>query len=261
MHENTFGRANEWLSHLHMSTFTIFLGLGLIVLVYYFIYALEKKRNYSRELTNKFLIFFALALGITYIFALFFDALFHYFESGSFEGGITYIAGFFGGVLAFTLLIYFFMKDERVNILSILNVIIPGVILAHAIGRLGCFSVGCCYGDATDSIFGVYFPEGTNPYADGIRVPIHPTQLYEAFFLFGLFFVLKIKFFKNNEFSYYLIFYAIFRFVLEVFYRADNRGTMFGIAPSIILSVIMFMIGVVILVYTKFYNKEEVVLS
>src|SRR5690606_1563789 len=117
-------------------------------------------------------------------------------------GGITFIAGFLGGLTTFVLLVYFVMKEERLNIYSILNLIIPGVILAHGIGRLGCFSVGCCYGLPTDSIFGVYFPAGTNPYIDGIREKIHPTQLYEAFFLFGLFFLLKLKIFKNHEVSF-----------------------------------------------------------
>lgn len=261
MHEKIFGIANEWLAKLNMSTFTIFLAIAIVVLVYYFIYALEKKRGYSREETNKFLILFAISLGITYLFAIFFDALFHYFENGILDGGITFIAGFLGGLATFVILIYYFVKSERKNILAILNLIIPGVILAHAIGRIGCFSVGCCYGLPTDSIFGVYFPEGTNPYADGIREHIHPTQMYEAIFLFGLFFILKLKYFKNNEFSYYLIFYGIFRFILEVFFRGDNRGLIFGIAPSAILSVVMFLIGVGILVYTNILNKKNEVVK
>ncbi|MFA7435660.1 MAG: prolipoprotein diacylglyceryl transferase family protein [Bacilli bacterium] len=257
MHEHFFNKINDVLEYIDMSTFTVFLGIALIVLVYFFINALEKKRGFSREKTNKFLILFGGALLITYLFAWFFDALFHYFENDEFEGGITFIAGFIGGVVSFVLLIYFLMKDERKNIYSILNLIIPGVILAHAIGRLGCFSVGCCYGiDAEGSIFGVYFPEGTNPYIDGIRVKIHPTQLYEAFFLFALFFIIKLKVFKKNEFSYYLIFYGIFRFILEVFFRGDSRGEIFGVAPSSILSVVMVLAGIGILLYLKYFNKQ-----
>ena len=224
MYEKTFGKANEVLEKIGLSTFTIFLAIAIVVLVYYFIYALEKKEGYSREKTNKFLVLLGISLLITYLFAWFFDTLFHYFVTGSFDGeGITYIAGFLGGAICFGLLVYFFMKEERVNLVKIFNLIIPGVILAHAIGRLGCFSVGCCYGGPTDSIFGFYFPKGTNAYIDGITVKIHPTQLYESFFLFGLFFVLKFKFFKNKELTSYLISYGIFRFILEVFFRGDDR--------------------------------------
>lgn len=257
MHEKIFNKANNWLERFGISTFTIFLAIGLIALVYYFIYVLEKKEGYSRTKTNKFLVLFGISLMVTYLFALFFDALFHYFESGSFEGGITYIAGFLGGLISFILLIYFFMKEERKNILKILNLIIPGVVLAHAIGRIGCFSVGCCYGLPTDSIFGVYFPEGTNPYIDGLREPIHPTQLYEAFFLLALFFGLKSKWVKSKKFSVYLISYGIFRFILEVFFRGDNRGLVFGIAPSAILSVVMVIVGLFIIFYLRLNGERD----
>ena len=143
------------------------------------------------------MVLFGISLLITYLFAWFFDSLFHYFVSGSFDGeGITYIAGFLGGAISFSILVYFLMKEERKNLIHIFNLIIPGVILAHAIGRIGCFSVGCCYGIKTDSIFGFYFPEGTNAYIDGIRTKIHPTQLYESIFLFSLFFLLKLKYLR-----------------------------------------------------------------
>jgi len=90
-------------------------------------------------------------------------------------------------------------------------------------------------------------------------VPIHPTQLYEAFFLFVLYFVLKSKIFRNNEFAYYMIFYAIFRFVIEVFFRGDSRGTIFGAPPSSILSVLMLIAGVVILIQPKLKQNKNMV--
>lgn len=261
MHD-IFNKINEILNKVGLSTFSIFLFLALVFLICYFIYALEKKEGYSKEKTNKFLIIFAYSLLITYFFASFFDALFHYFESGVFQGGITYIAGFIGGIISFVILVYFFMKKERKNIYKILNLIIPGVVIAHAIGRIGCFSVGCCYGLPTDSIFGVYFPEGTNPYIDGIRTKIHPTQLYEAFFLFILFFGLKIKVIKGKEFPVYLISYGVFRFILELFFRGDNRGVILGIAPSVILSFLMVIAGVILLIYPKLSGgKNESLLS
>ena len=33
-----------------------------------------------------------------------------------------------------------------------------GIILGHAVGRVGCFCAGCCYGEITDSKIGVVFP-------------------------------------------------------------------------------------------------------
>jgi len=207
--------------------------------------------GYTKEKTNKQIIIFGISLLITYFFAYFFDALFHYFENGTFSGGITYIAGFFGGIISFILFTFHLLKEERKNIYKILNLIIPGVVLAHAIGRIGCFSVGCCYGKPTNSIFGVYFPVGTNPYIDGIREKVHPTQLYEAFFLVFLFFGLRSRFAKNRELPLYLILYGVFRFILEIFFRGDDRGKIFGVAPSVILSIFMFLGGIILLLIRK----------
>ncbi|MGD9604909.1 MAG: prolipoprotein diacylglyceryl transferase [Bacilli bacterium] len=250
MYPEIFVKINEILDPIGLDTFTIFVGIGLVFLLNYVINGFEKTLNFSRQKTNKLLLFFGIGLVITYGFASFFDALFHYLDDGEFEGGLTFIAGFMGGVICFSLLVYFFMKEERKNILKILNVVIPGILLAHGFGRLGCFSVGCCYGKPTTSIFGILFPEGTNPYADGIRVPIHPTQLYEAFFLFLMFFIFKYyKKINNFRFSIYLISYGTFRFLLEIFLRGDSRGTLFGVAPSAILAVVMALGGVVLLIW------------
>lgn len=246
MYEKVFVRANYYLENIGLSTYTIFIGIALVILIRYFIKSLETNTNYTRTEVNKLLIFLAISLGITYLFAYIFDGLFHYFESGVFSGGITFIAGFIGGIITFVLLVFFFEKDKKNDILNILNLIIPGVILAHAIGRLGCFSVGCCYGRPTDSIFGFYFPEGSIPYELGIRERIHPTQLYEALFLFSLFIVLKFNKFKGYNFTIYLISYGIFRFILELFFRGDSRGVIFGVAPSILLSLLLMVGGVVI---------------
>ncbi|HPN60752.1 MAG TPA: prolipoprotein diacylglyceryl transferase [Bacilli bacterium] len=257
MYPEIFVKMNEFLEPIGLDTFVLFIGIGLVFLLNFVINGFEKELGFSRQKTNRLLLLFGIGLAVTYGFALFFDALFHYFEDGEFSGGITYIAGFMGGVICFTLLVYFFVKEERPNILKILNVVVPGILLAHGFGRLGCFSVGCCYGKATNSFLGVLFPEGTNPYADGIRTPIHPTQLYEAFFLFLMFFILN--FYKKGarfRFAIYLISYGVFRFFLEIFLRGDNRGSLFGVAPSAILSAVMFLAGITLLIIQLRKGKD-----
>lgn len=249
-------RFDELLEKIGLDGFSFFVGVGLVVMILFIINQLEKKNGYSREETNKILLFFIIGLVATYGFAIFFDALFHYLKDGVFEGGITYIAGFIGGVISFVGLIYFYKKDERKNILKLLNIMIPGIVLAHAFGRIGCFTAGCCYGTPTESIFGIYFPYPLNPALDGIETKIHPTQLYEAFFLFAFFFILlKVPKIKEHKFAVYLIGYGIFRFILERFFRGDNRGLLLGLPPSQLLSVIMILFGIIILLYPYFLVK------
>lgn len=252
-----FVKADEALNKIGLSTYSLLIACGVILMLYYIINVLEKKNNYTRERTNRILVWLFISLGAAYLCAWFFDALFHYFESGVFEGGLTYISGMLGGVLAFSLLTYFFNREERGNILNLLNLIIPGVILAHAFGRLGCFSVGCCYGKETSSIFGVLFPEGTVPYSEGVRNPVHPTQLYEAFFLFVLFFgIRKIPLIKEKPLPFYFIIYGIFRGIMELFFRGDSRGELFTLPPSLVLSIFLICFGSFLLLWEKYFKGK-----
>ena len=140
-----------------------------------------------------------------------------------------------------------------------MNILITGVVLAHAFGRIGCFLAGCCYGIPTDSFLGVVFPHGHahDAFPD---TAIYPTQLFESLFLFGLFFVLHfVKKLRNNEVEIYLIAYGTWRFLVE-FIRGDDRGSLFGFitteynifpTPSQYLSLLMIIGGIYLLVRTK----------
>ena len=63
------------------------------------------------------------------------------------------------------------------------DVFAPAIALGHGIGRLGCFSAGCCWGVECHLPWAVTF---RNPVAHDLvgvplGVPLHPTQLYESF--------------------------------------------------------------------------------
>jgi phosphatidylglycerol:prolipoprotein diacylglycerol transferase len=89
--------------------------------------------------------------------------------------------------------------------------------LAVAVGRLGCFRAGCCYGTPTSLPWGVDF---------GDQVLRHPTQLYEAAFhlsaAFVLLWLLRKGLFRGQLFKLYLIAYFVFRFFTE-FLRPEPR--------------------------------------
>jgi phosphatidylglycerol:prolipoprotein diacylglycerol transferase len=55
----------------------------------------------------------------------------------------------------------------------LLDAIVPAGLLALAVGRVGCFLAGCCWGRPTALPWGVVFPEVGPP-------PRHPLQLYSA---------------------------------------------------------------------------------
>lgn len=197
---------------------------------------------------------FAIAFG--FLAAALFQATYNYIqnpdEGFDLKGGITFIGGLIGGVISFLTGYFIFRKRYKTRLYEVLSMAPCAILIAHAFGRVGCFFAGCCYGKPTDSFLGVKFPD--------LDVPVHPTQLYEAAFLFILFavcfYLLMKKDFKHNL-SVYLICYGIFRFCIE-FLRADNRGTFIGsISPSQFWSILMVVAGVGVYFLVEYLYKKH----
>jgi phosphatidylglycerol---prolipoprotein diacylglyceryl transferase len=89
---------------------------------------------------------------------------------------------FYGGVLGGVVWVLFYSRLQRLPLLPVLDVTAAPVALGHAIGRLGCFAAGCCYGKPTSLPWGVTFtnPEATKLSGTPLNTALHPTQLYEA---------------------------------------------------------------------------------
>ncbi|MCA9606724.1 MAG: prolipoprotein diacylglyceryl transferase [Myxococcales bacterium] len=171
-----------------------------------------------------------------------FDALAH-------GGGLVVLGAIPGGALA----LWIARRGLRLDALRILELSLPGVAAGHAIGRIGCFLGGCCFGRVTDDGFplAVRFPAWSPASEMQFRtgalagpglesLPVHPTQLYEAFgslaiAAFLAWYVLPRKRFDGMVLLAFLALYSVLRFVLE-FWRADDRGGMGGLSTSQLIS-------------------------
>ncbi len=175
--------------------------------------------------------------------AALFQATYNYIEDPSkgfdLGGGITFIGGLIGGIVSFLLGYAIFRKKFKARLVDMVSIAPCCILIAHAFGRVGCFFAGCCYGKPTDSFLGIQFP--------GLSHKVHATQLYEAIFLFALFAICFLLYWKKNfkhNLSVYLIAYGIFRFAIE-FLRGDDRGELLGfMSPSQFWSVLMVVAGV-----------------
>jgi phosphatidylglycerol---prolipoprotein diacylglyceryl transferase len=89
------------------------------------------------------------------------------------------------------------------------------VAVAVAIGRVGCFVAGCCYGRVTAMPWGVRFPLAQ----DAAGIVRHPTQLYELAFhsaaVLALLVMDRKRWFVDNQLKAYLISYMVYRFFSE----------------------------------------------
>lgn len=157
---------------------------------------------------------------------------------------------FYGGFISGSVFFYIYTKRKKIDFLKTADFFAPAIALAHSIGRLGCFSAGCCHGRLTDSVFGVRF---TKPYCDVspdlLGLKIHPTQLYESAGNLIIFLILNrfsqrkdIK--KGSVIFLYILSYSVLRFIVE-FFRGDYRGGyLFHLSQAQWISILIIIISV-----------------
>ncbi len=148
------------------------------------------------------------------------------------EGGLVY----YGGLLAATIFSWLYTRRHQMDFFRVADLAVPLIALGHFIGRVGCFTAGCCYGAPTSGgHFGVRFGRQSFALQDmrqlgllGLgadRTPaLHPTQLYEAAVELVLFVGLTAlnahRAYFGQTFVTYMAVYPVARAVIEL-YRAD----------------------------------------
>jgi phosphatidylglycerol:prolipoprotein diacylglycerol transferase len=153
------------------------------------------------------------------------EELFSIFQSG----GV-----FYGGLLAAFPVAAWYVRRHRLPGWATADCLAPGVVIGQAIGRLGCFAAGCCFGKPTSAAWGVTFRDAyANRYVGTpLDIALHPTQIYESLLTFLIFLVLirvaDRKTFHGQVTITYVVLYAIARFAVEFFRGDASRGAVFG---------------------------------
>jgi len=192
-----------------------------------------------------------------------------------FRSGGVYYGGFIAAVIASVIVMRFY----KLPWWRTADAFAPGVIIGQAIGRLGCFSAGCCWGKPTTASIGVHFtdkgheitgvptivnhlndPVQQNVWAErladlgGLLAPIklHPTQLYEAGATLLIFVVLLLihrrRRFEGQVILAYAMLYSVARFVIE-YWRDDPRGEILNLSTSQFIAIILFIGALATFIY------------
>jgi phosphatidylglycerol:prolipoprotein diacylglycerol transferase len=181
------------------------------------------------------------------------------------SGGVYY-GGFIAAVIASVIA----MRYYKLPWWRTADSFAPGIILGQAIGRLGCFSAGCCWGKPTTGWYGVHFSEKghevtgvptmvrylaetqRNVWAERLadqggmlaQLKLHPTQLYEAgaalLILAVLLLIHRRRRFEGQVILAYAMLYSVARFIIE-YWRDDPRGDLFGLSTSQFIAIILFV--------------------
>ena len=166
------------------------------------------------------------------------------------EGGLVFL----GAPIAVVPFVAWFLRKHKMPTWSSVDAIVPGVTIAHALGRVGCLASGCCYGKPTELPWGVRLDsEIVEMSMRGI--PLHPTQLYEAAALtilfFGLMWVHRRRAFDGQVALTYFMAYPILRSIIEVFRGDLIRGFVIDgiLSTSQFLSILVFAAASALLFY------------
>ncbi len=163
----------------------------------------------------------------------------------------------YGAVLGAALGVWIFSRFRKISFGYLADVLAPGIILAQAIGRVGCTLNGCCYGKPTDFFCAVIY---THPESNGpIGIPVHPTQPYEIIYnliVFGVLLALRKRFRPNGSlFLVYLTLYSVWR--LGIDFIRDGTDFLFGLHEAQIIAIIVLIITLTLMALRTRWVKRS----
>jgi phosphatidylglycerol:prolipoprotein diacylglycerol transferase len=162
------------------------------------------------------------------------------------KGGFVW----YGGLLACLLWLGWHLP-RRPNLKGweLMDVLALGGCLGIFVGRWASFLSGENYGKPAPHLpWAVTFPPVKGTQAP-TGVPLHPTQIYHS--LHGLVLFLLVGWYLRHKphpgraTGLFLMLYAVGRGVLEI-WRGDDRGQLFGLSTSQVISIPVFLLGLVI---------------
>ena len=184
---------------------------------------------------------------------------------GALQGGFASFGSILGGLIAAAI----YTKRNNINFWKIADLIAPYIALCFAIGRIGCFLRGCCFGLPTDLPWGILYAQGSLA-SSVFSVPLHPTQLYESLACFAIAFLLfKLEKRKESkkgkkliEGSIFLIFMLLYfaqRFLID-FMRYYPAGEHLGpfTLMQIASVVVVIAIAVILMLKKRFFGTPKI---
>ena len=152
------------------------------------------------------------------------------------DPGYVWYGGMLGGLIT---AVFYFRRRPQLNAWLFADAFTPAIMTGAAVGRIGCFMGGCCYGVETDLPWGMTFP--------GMSHAVHPTQLYDATIAgvlgLGLLFRFGRRRFDGESIAILLMAYPVLRAATESVRGDPERGFLGPLSTSQAISIPLFLIG------------------
>ncbi len=247
-------------THLFLPTYGVLFATGVLAAWWWF---MRRARGFGIPEERLFnLTFYSLLAGIvgaklTLVLVDFKSYLEHPADLlGTIRSAGVVIGGVIAGATAFIL----YCRRNGLPLWRLADAIAAPLALGQAIGRIGCFSAGCCWGApaAMENAFAVTFTSSDTQTGVPLHQALIPTQLMHMGH--ALFLAVALTWLWRREdqregvvFWVYVVLYSVGRGLIE-FWRDDSqRGLYFGdeISTSQILALLGLVVGVAMLVRAR----------
>lgn len=174
-------------------------------------------------------------------------------------GGLT----IYGAVLGAALGIWIYSKVSNFQFGYFADLAAPAIILAQAIGRVGCTINGCCHGIEAPSWlpWTIKYPSdmGYSVHSDFLDKALYPTQPYEILYnllIFALLLKLRRRFKPDGSlFLIYLGLYSLWRVGID--FLRQGTPFLFGLHQAQIIAIIILVITIPLLAYRTRWVKAD----
>ncbi|MFC2006377.1 prolipoprotein diacylglyceryl transferase [Chloroflexota bacterium] len=245
------------VAFLSVRWYGIFIVLAIVAIILWTLWQVRKGAKISYDT-----VFTAALVGIPSAIVL--SRLFHVIDlwdhysqnPGQIIGGSGLSA--YGAILGAALGIWVYSRFSKHQFGYLADVIAPSIILAQAIGRVGCTINGCCYGIACDLPWAIIYtnPDSLAP----LGIPVHPTTIYEITYLliiFGVVLMLRRRLKPDGSlFMVYLSLYSLWR--LGTDFLREGTPFILGLHQAQVIAITVLVIVVPLLALrTRWVRVEE----
>ncbi len=244
------------IAFLNVRWYGIFIALAIVLIILWMVWQIRKGAKISYDT------FFTAALvGIPS--GIIFSKLLHVVDRWDYYsqnlGQIIGSSGLtaYGAILGAALAIWIYSRFSNFRFGYLADVVAPGIILAQAVGRIGCTINGCCYGIETSLPWGIVYthPDSFAP----LGVVTHPATVYEIIWnliVFAVLLKLKGRFKPDGSlFLIYLSLYSLWR--LSTDFLRVGTPFLFGLHQAQVISIIVLAIAIPILAYRTRWVRTE----